>query len=349
MQVVSLAGAYMALIMGSGFASGQEILSFFTIYGFPESIGGMAIALFILSFAGARVMANGNLIKPVSTNNIYHYYCGQRLGKFFELLIPLIMFSFLTVMISGAGATFYEYYGLKGIIGRLFMALIVAATVLLGLAKLVKILGFLGIIIICAVVGMSISGLLRVGMGVLEIKDAVNACCTHEAVLPWWIAGLLYGSMNVTTAIPFLTGLGREASDVSNARFAGALGGSCFVFGAFVMNMCFITQINLVADKQIPFLWIAHSLHPSLGIIFSALLLGGIYTTAAPLLWSICDGIGGQRLTVFIVISMALAGSAFPFDALVRTIYPATGVVGLILLLCVFCRRSKGNGNTKEC
>ncbi|MGI6752379.1 MAG: hypothetical protein ACOX4U_07170 [Anaerovoracaceae bacterium] len=339
MQIISLAGAFMALIMGSGFASGQEVLRFFTAYGFPKSLWGLLIALLILSGTGARVMVDGRRLQPLSTGGVYRYYCGNRLGRLFELAIPLVMFCFLTVMISGSGATFQEYYSVSGVIGRLFMAVIVAVTVSLGLSRLVKILGFLGIIIIISVIAMSVWGLLVSGAQDCRPCDPTNVALPKGASFSWWMSGLLYGCMNITTAIPFLAGLGKEANTVKGAGAAGSLGGLVFAFGVFIMNLMFLVRIQLVADKQIPFLWVAHWLHPSLGTFFSLILLGGIYTTAVPLLWSICDGMGSQPMTVFIVIFLAFIGSAFPFSYLVGTIYPATGFVGLFLLLCIFLKK----------
>jgi len=58
------------------------------------------------------------------------------------------LFGVFVVMISGAGATLTEYYGLHPMVGRVGMALVSFITVSLGLDKLSKILGGIGPIII---------------------------------------------------------------------------------------------------------------------------------------------------------------------------------------------------------
>ena len=47
-----------------------------------------------------------------------------------------MLFFVYSTMISGAGSTFEEYYGVDGNIGRAFMIIASLATVLLGLNKL---------------------------------------------------------------------------------------------------------------------------------------------------------------------------------------------------------------------
>ncbi|MCE4831011.1 hypothetical protein LV540_16520, partial [Clostridioides difficile] len=56
--VISFAGAYVATVIGSGFATGQEILQFFTFYGYAGIIGGI-ISMVLFSWFGAEVIDKG--------------------------------------------------------------------------------------------------------------------------------------------------------------------------------------------------------------------------------------------------------------------------------------------------
>ena len=49
LNVVKYAGAYIAFIIGSGFATGQEIIQFYTSYGI-WGIGSVAISMFCLLY-----------------------------------------------------------------------------------------------------------------------------------------------------------------------------------------------------------------------------------------------------------------------------------------------------------
>ena len=59
-------------------------------------------------------------------------------------------------MISGAGATLAEYYGINPYVGRVGMTLAAFFTVILGLHKLTDILGSLGTVIIVFSVGVGL-------------------------------------------------------------------------------------------------------------------------------------------------------------------------------------------------
>lgn len=61
-RVIKFAGAYIAFIIGSGFATGQEIIQFYTSYGW-FSVGAILISMFFFAWVGATVMGIGYKIK----------------------------------------------------------------------------------------------------------------------------------------------------------------------------------------------------------------------------------------------------------------------------------------------
>ena len=54
LNVVKYAGAYIAFIIGSGFATGQEIIQFYTCYGI-WGIGSVAISMFLFAWVGGAL------------------------------------------------------------------------------------------------------------------------------------------------------------------------------------------------------------------------------------------------------------------------------------------------------
>ncbi|MFR3272824.1 MAG: hypothetical protein ACLTQI_02610 [Slackia sp.] len=59
MNVLKFASAFVAFLIGSGYASGQEIMQFFTAYGI-WSIGGLLIALVLFAWLGKVLMNYGH-------------------------------------------------------------------------------------------------------------------------------------------------------------------------------------------------------------------------------------------------------------------------------------------------
>lgn len=92
---------------------------------------------------------------------------------------------------------------------------------------------------------------------------------------------------------------------------------------------------------MVPTLMMAKQISPQVGAIFAGILLSGIFSTAAPMLWTICDQLtdakGGMSavLLALLICADALVLGQLPFDQLVSVIYPITGYLGIGLLLCL--------------
>ena len=80
---------------------------------------------------------------------------------------------------------------------------------------------------------------------------------------------------------------------------------------------------------------------PIYGAVFAVIIFMGIYTTATPLLWTICARFAEEatpryRLLVIALTLVGLIGGlALPFGKLVNLIYPTVGYAGLLLLACL--------------
>ena len=77
--------------------------------------------------------------------------------------------------------------------------------------------------------------------------------------------------------------------------------------------------------------------------MFSFMLIAGIYTTAVPLLWSVCDSFSKEKTSKFTFIAVfctiiGFIGSRLPFSMLVNTIYPMSGLFGVIIIISIFMR-----------
>ncbi|VHV98916.1 membrane protein [Clostridioides difficile] len=204
--VISFAGAYVATVIGSGFATGQEIMQFFSFYGFAGIIGGI-ISMVLFSWMGASVMSKGKELQLKEPIKIYRVYCGKYLGIFFEWFGPLFLFGVFVVMISGAGATLTEYYGLNPFVGRVGMAVVALLTVSLGLDKLSKILGGIGPIIIIFTL---LVGGISLAKNIGNIGEAAQVLSTVKIAKPVpnaYLSGVIYTTYNTIVVMAFLTGL----------------------------------------------------------------------------------------------------------------------------------------------
>ena len=139
-NVLRIAGAYTAYVIGSGFATGQEIIYFFTSYG-DRSYGAILLSAVLFSLTGAFVMSDGVELGDDNgnTGKVYGYYCGKTLGSFFNVFVPVLLFGSVVIMLSGSGATAEEYYGIDSGTGSLVMAAMIFISYALGFKSIVAI------------------------------------------------------------------------------------------------------------------------------------------------------------------------------------------------------------------
>ncbi len=340
--VVKYAGAFVAYMIGSGFASGQEILQFFTSYGL-WGVGGAAISLALFCWSGSALMQQGFVSRQDPQFNGYHYYCGKVLGRVFDWCVPVFLFGMVVVMFCGAGATVQQYFGLPQWIGSGGMALLVALSVMLGLQRLIDIIGCLGPITILFTLIIAV-GALCSGHGNL----AAGAQTSNALLLPrpagtWWMAGLLYVAYNTAGAVPFLTAMGTGAISRREARFGAVTGSVALMLCAMLISLAMLANIWEVSGLNIPILYLASLLSPVFGLLFSLILLGEIFSTAAPMLWIAStrlapEGTALNKLAVVLLTILAFFCGQLPFATLVGIIYPYTGYAGIALLCAIACK-----------
>lgn len=341
-RALRLAGAFVACAIGSGFATGQEIMQFFTAQGLM-SISGTLVTMVIFAWCGSRFMKHGYERGLTEPDKILEFYFGKTAGKIAAVVIQLFLYSLYVVMIAGAGATLSEFFGAAPALGRILMAAVSFITVLLGLSKLTDILGRLGIIIIIFALAIGIMGFFQNASGLREAARLIPALELPRARGGWLWASILYPGLNAVLVMFLSCCIGESAGSKKEAVIGGMLGGVLFGLAILVTDLGLMVNIRAVGDKAVPVLALARSIHPALGLVFSAVIFCGIYTTAAPMLWSVVRRFAadGTKKSVILAAGLTLLGlvlSMTDFRKLVNIIYPISGYAGIVIMLTVAIR-----------
>ena len=126
------------------------------------------------------------------------------------------------------------------------------------------------------------------------------------------------------------------------------MGGAC---GAILMGgigVLFITALlsNLseIYDADIPTLVLATRLHPVFGKLYAVLIIIGMYSTATPMMQMSCDAVPVKNKTqkyilVAIVFVIGIIIGQSSFKNLINALYPVTGWIGLIFLICLVVKQ----------
>lgn len=338
-NVIKFAGAYVAFMIGSGFATGQEIMQFYTSHGIL-SIGAVLISMFFFAWVGGSVMALGYDHANEPEGKAYQRFCGKYLGTFYEYFVPFFLFCVVVIMISGAGATLNEYYGLNYNVGCFIMALLVFIAYVFGLNGLINVIGFIGPVIIIFTIGIGLVILAKSGSNLSNAGEIMQTVEVSKAAPNWWLSGILYAGYNLFGSVIFLTALGGTAKSRKEAMAGGMIGGIALMTATLVMNLALLANIKEMSTLSIPTLSLAKSISPILGIIFSVILLCGIFSTAAPMMWTVCDritkeGTNKSKIIAAVLVVIAFICGRLPFGTLVGTIYPYTGYLGMLLFICL--------------
>lgn len=338
MRVLTYAGAIMAFLIGSGFATGQEIMQYFASYGFWGVFGTGAIVLVLISFVSIQFLTVGQREQFEKPSQIFEYYAGRYVGKFFDYFSILFVFLSFTVMVAGAGAVFNEHYNLPAWVGGFGLTVLVAITVWFGLNSLVDVIGKIGPLIVIIAIGLGIAGIINADTGLLAGNDMVADLDVQQASNNWIMAGLSYVGFCMLWLAAFLTALGKTVPTQREARAGGISGGTIFSLACVIVGLGLLANIERVAGMQIPMLVLASDIAPFVASLISLMILAGIYTTAIPLLWTVSSRVypDGTKKYKYLTIVLALLGTVIglwlPFDQMVNIVYVLNGYVGAILL-----------------
>ncbi len=242
-------------------------------------------------------------------------------------------------MISGAGSTLTEYYGINPYLGRVLMAVATLITVSMGLEKLVSILGRIGPVIAVFTIAVGLISLFKHLDGLSMVGEAMKNIEVTKASESPIVSGVIYNTLNIIVMIVFLTGMGASIES-KRMLLGGLLGGIVFMTAGIVMYLAMISDIGNLYMKEIPSLYLADNIAPIVGVCFSVALILGIYTTAVPLLWSVTNRIVEDehpkfKLVTTVIAILACIGGFLPFGKLVNILYPYTGYMGLLILVCM--------------
>ena len=95
-NILKFAGAFVACAIGSGFATGQEIMQFFTAHGMLSILGSL-ITMVLFSFLGGTIMKHARELELKLPGQIVKYYFGDTFGKIFEILFQAFLYAILSI------------------------------------------------------------------------------------------------------------------------------------------------------------------------------------------------------------------------------------------------------------
>lgn len=338
-RTLLIAGAMCSFLIGAGFATGQEALQYFTAHGWW---GVAAIVLVILAFGWVMAsVTEWGRKHQLDRVDPFIDICGKFIGTFLRVLVPLFIFAVAVTMVAGAGALFHDQLGQPVFVGSILMTIVLAATLMLGFRRLVEVLGRVGPIIIGFVAFVSIWVLIREFDTLGSATAMLAEYQPPKAMDDLFLSTFLYCTSVMVMAVPFLSSLGKTVGGRKSTAKGGILAAVGFGTVMMMTSLALLAALPLVHDKAAPLVLLGGQILPLVGYAFFIVTFLGIFTTAAPMLWTIADQLpirtqSAYRWTVLVLSLAALVGgSLFPFGQLVGAIYPFIGLFGMVFCVCL--------------
>lgn len=354
-RLIKLVGAYLGFLIGSGVATGQEIMQYYTPYGFWMLATAVVIAtIFIVAnYCFSLAGRDGNLAKG---SNVFTYYCGEKIGKAFEIFTVFFCYMSYVVMVSGASATLQEQYGIPALVGTIIIVVLVGITVAFGLDKIVDIVGLITPVMLTLIVVMVAIGLFKnIGAIPANIELMNNGTVEVTKAGPNWITSAFSnGGFCILWLASFSAALGKT-EDFKTLTKANIISSIIVVVTNSIIGFALIAYIDKVSGLQIPNLYIVKQIMPFAANVFGVLIFLAIYTSACPLLWSGVDGFAKEDDSKFKIVTaiLAIAGGVIalyvPFNLLMHYVYMVNGYLGFIVLVIMLVQiaRKKLKNNNK--
>lgn len=333
-ESLKIAGAFVGVIVGAGFASGRELLLMFVDFGVWGLLGAVVSAsLFI--FLGMALAGMGSRLRASSHKDVVNALCGRYLGAFVDLMITFFMFAVTVVMLAGGGALLEQQFGIPALFGSLAITVIVVAIVCLDVQKVIGMIGAATPLLILTAVAVALYGVATRGLSFGELDQLASQ---QDAGASHWLLGaLLYVSYNIVAGVPFLSIMGGTAKTEKHAIWGGIFGGALLGVLMLVMSLGLLSRLDSVADLPMPMLSIATEISPVLGLVMAVVIFLMILNTAVGTLYSFSARLLPAGTRTFRIGSaaagaLAFVGSLVGFVSLVGQVYPLFGYLGFLLI-----------------
>lgn len=354
-KVFLISSAFIGVIVGAGFASGQEILQYFTSFGTMGIFGAIVSTILfayigmILVWAGSKTEADDHQI--VIQRLTDYPGIGKVLAWIIDVVLIITLFSFGVVMLAGAGSNLEQQFGIPTAYGTALMALVVIIAGMLKIDHIVKVIGNITPFLVIMIVIISIYCIVTLDTPYAELDYISN---TVTSPFPHWIiAGVNYVSMNIGLGAAMAIVIGGSEDNKRAAALGGLVGGLVLGLLIILSHLAIFSKIETVKDLPLPMLGIVNEISPILGVAMSVIVFAMIFNTALSMFYAFTarfTTVGTVKFKVFYILA-TLAGfglSFVGFTKLVNKVYPILGNMNYLLIIIIMLAPLKLRMNNKN-
>lgn len=342
-QKFLIAMAYMSVVIGGGFASGKEVIEFFTGYG-VWGIGGSLVAAFLFAFVGMQIAQISSRMHAKSHDQILERLFGSSGGALVDYILIFFLYGVGVIMLAAAGSTFEQQFGWSTFSGSIVVSVLVILTLCLNLKSIIYLISLAIPFLLLVIMSIMVYSIFTGNFDVAN-QDAHAAQFTVINLLGWtvpsWFAsGVLYAAFNVGVGFPMLAVIGGMTKSEKVAGHGGVLGGLGLGFLIVFLNIALYLNIDKLHNIDVPTLLLASKVHPAVTYLTVIALIAMIYSTAVGMFFAFATrwakpNTGRFRIIAVVSTMIGIGLSRYGFGKLVGTVYPLMGVLGVVIIAAI--------------
>lgn len=334
-QILRVAFAFVGIIVGAGFASGQEVMQYFVAFGI-NGIWGVIVSAVIMSVMALIILQLGSYFNAGEHGEVFRRVSHPIFSKILDIGVVVTLFSTGFVMFAGAGSNLNQQWGLPLWIGSVIMVVMVLAAGMLDVDKVTTVIGSITPFIILFITAASIYTLVEGNFSSVEQLNSV--ALTVDTTLPHWaVAAVNYVGFNLMVAVSMAVVIGGSMFNPRVAGRGGLLGGLILGFLIIISALTLFAAVEKVGTDDMPMLTIINNLSPIAGQVMAIVIYGMIFNTALGMFYALGRRITAKnpkrfRLVYVVTVLIGFVLSFVGFKNLVGYVYPILGYIGLLLI-----------------
>lgn len=339
--------ALVGLIVGAGFASGQEMLQYFVAFG-SMGLWGLTIAAVIMVVGSVAMMQLGSYLLADEHTVVFSKVTHPILAWILDIATVATLFGVGFVMFAGGGSNLNQKFDLPLWVGTAIMLVLVLGAGMLDVNKVSAVIGTITPLSITFIVIASVYTFATADWDI-HAHDAFARANLDPAMDWWWLSALNYVGFCLIVAVSMAIVIAGANADTRAAGWGGLVGGSTYAILLACSTLTLFLSVESVSGDDMPMLTVVDDIHPWLGNIMSIVIYLMVFNTAIGMFYAMAKRITRNRperfRPVFIVGTLiGFALGFLPFSDLVGVVYPTLGWAGILLsfTLAIAWYRSRG-------
>lgn len=328
-EIFTIVLVIIGALIGAGFASGQEIYSFFYSYG-AIGLVGIIVTCSLISFVIYKSL------KIICKNEINNYdeflklfIKNEKVTKVINNILNILLLVTFYIMIAGFGAYFEQEIGVNKIIGSALLAILTSIVFFTSVKGVLKVSEYIVPILIVFIVIIG-------GINLVTINPEIEISVIKKG---WLLSSITYCSYNMILLVPVLISIRKQITNEKNIKYIACLCGVLMATISVMIYMLLMKSDVEISTLEMPIVYVIRNSFSKYKNIYAFVILASIFTTAISIGIGFLKNISKNKKSyaqfVLFMCITSLGVANFGFSKLVNFIYPLFGYLGVVQIIYI--------------